>query len=76
MASPGTIHVLEGYHPHCDIDSEDVDLAAQDGKTRVEKERNMLKELLDKARSRRAHMQSVAGRSPSEPHNARLSIPH
>jgi hypothetical protein len=62
IASPGTFHVSEGYHPHWDIDSEDEDLDAQAGNTRVEKERNLLKELLDKARSRRAHSRSLAAR--------------
>jgi hypothetical protein len=62
MAPPGTIHVSEGYHPHWDIDSEEEYLDAQDGKTRVEKKRNMLKDLLDRARSRRAHSRSLAAR--------------
>ena len=49
MASPGTIHVSEEYHPSWNIDSENEDLGHQDGTTRVEKERNMLKDLLDRA---------------------------
>jgi hypothetical protein len=72
MASPGTIHVSEGYHPRWDIDSDDEDdLSHYEGNSKVLKERNMLKNLLDRARSR-----SLTGRPSRKPHSTRLSVPH
>lgn len=61
MAPPGTIHRSEGYHPRWDVDSDD-DIEVFPGNTRVEKERNFLNELLDKASQRRDSCLSLAAR--------------
>jgi hypothetical protein len=61
MAPPGNIHVSEGYHPRWDVDSDD-DIELYDGNTRVEKERNYLTELVDRAARRRDHCRSLAAR--------------
>ena len=61
MGPPGTLHVSEGYHPQWDVDSDD-DFEQYDGKTRVEKERNFLNDLVDRAARRRDHCRSLAAR--------------
>ena len=61
MAPPGNIHLSEGYHPRWDVDSDD-DIELYDGNTRVEKERNYLTELVDRAARRRDHCRSLAAR--------------
>eukprot|EP01036_Dinobryon_divergens_P036379 gene36379-47354_t len=50
MGPPGNIHVSEGYHPRWDVDSDD-DIELYDGNIiiRVEKERNFLNELVERA---------------------------
>ena len=61
MGPPGSVHVLAGYHPRWDVDSDD-DIENVPGDTRVEKERNLLKELVDRAARRRDHCRSLAAR--------------
>ena len=61
---PGFIYPTQAYHPHWDVDSED-EVEAYPGESRVEKERALMVELIDRAARRRDKTREIAARLAS-----------